>query len=59
MATEYVCERCGSANVTSDTIARWNMESQQWIIIGHYDSSDCLDCQDGSDLTEREVVKQD
>ena len=56
MAVEYVCERCGSTNVTSDTIARWNLEKQRWMIVGHYDSSECLDCEEETDLIVREVA---
>lgn len=55
MAIEYVCERCGSTNVTSDTVSRWDISTQRWIIVGHYDSSECLDCEDETDLIEREV----
>jgi len=56
MAVEYVCEKCGSANVTSDAVAKWNTEKQHWVIVGHYDSSECLDCADESDLIEREIM---
>lgn len=41
----YVCARCGSSNVTSDSIARWDARNQVWVVVGHYDSSECLDCQ--------------
>lgn len=46
MPIQYVCERCGSANVTSDTVATWDLRAQRWKIVGHYDSSECLDCEE-------------
>lgn len=56
MAVEYVCECCGSTNVTSDAIARWNVPRQQWLVVGHYDSSECLDCARETDLIARELT---
>lgn len=41
---EYVCEICGSNNVTSDATAAWNIETQQWEICGVMDSSGCNNC---------------
>lgn len=57
MTVEYVCERCGSANVTSATIARWDTKQQRWIVVGHYDSSECLDCEDETRIAERLLEK--
>lgn len=57
MAIEYVCEKCGSTNVTSDTVSRWDTKKQRWLIIGHYDSSECLDCEGETDLIEREIAE--
>lgn len=56
MAVEYLCEKCGGANVTSDAVAKWNTATQQWVIVGHYDSSECLDCAEEADLIEHEIL---
>lgn len=56
MAIEYVCEKCGSTNVTSDAVARWSAKQQRWVIVGHYDSSECLDCEEERGLVEREIA---
>jgi hypothetical protein len=58
MAVEYVCKRCGSTNVTSDTIARWNMAEQRWVIVGHYDFCECLDCEAETNLIERTLAER-
>lgn len=57
MAIEYVCERCGSTNVTSDTVSQWSKARQRWITVGHYDSSECHDCEDEADLIPREIAE--
>lgn len=56
MAVEYVCERCGSTNVTSDAVSRWDVPSQFWVVIGHYESSECLDCTEETDLVARDLT---
>ena len=56
MAIEYVCDKCGSANLTSDTVSRWNTKNQRWVIIGHYNSSECFDCDGETDLIERQII---
>lgn len=56
MSIEYLCERCGSTNVVSDAILRWDVALQTWIVVGHYDSSECLDCAEETDLVEREFA---
>jgi hypothetical protein len=56
MAIEYVCKRCGSTNVTSDAIAEWNAKQQRWIVVGHYDSSECHDCGVETDLIARKLA---
>ena len=46
----FVCERCGSSEVVSDARAAWDVENQQWTLVGHYDASECLACQRDTDL---------
>jgi hypothetical protein len=52
----YVCARCGSSNVLSDARARWSARTQEWIVVGHYDSSECLDCEDEQGIIEVELA---
>lgn|GEM_PF-3539166 len=44
---QKVCDICGSTNVTSDALAAWNVEAQEWEVRWLLDSSDCNAC--GSD----------
>lgn len=52
----YVCSRCGSSNVVSDAIAQWNARKQEWVVVGHYDSSECLDCELEEHIIEVELA---
>lgn len=54
----YVCANCGSSNVTSDAIAKWDSAKQQWTVAGHYDSSECRRCQCETHLVEVELALQ-
>jgi hypothetical protein len=54
----YVCKQCGSTNVISDTRAEWNVPRQQWIVVGHYDASECLDCDCESSIIEVELAPE-
>jgi hypothetical protein len=54
----YVCARCGSSNVTSDTVAQWNARKQEWVVIGHYDSSECLDCEQEEEIVQVELAPE-
>lgn len=56
MAVQYVCGKCGSKNVISDTRAEWDLSRQHWIVVGHYDSSECLNCESEDSLVEVELV---
>lgn len=40
----YRCSHCGSANVTTDAVTRWNDTTQVWEISCLFDNSDCDDC---------------
>jgi predicted nucleic-acid-binding Zn-ribbon protein len=53
----YVCSKCGSSNVTSDAIAAWSVAQQRWIVVGHYDSGECLNCHCDGDFVEVELAK--
>jgi DNA-directed RNA polymerase subunit RPC12/RpoP len=52
----YVCSQCGSTNVISDTRSSWDVSRQAWIVEGHYDSAECLDCEQEQRLIEVELA---
>jgi hypothetical protein len=52
----YVCKDCGSTNVISDSRASWDVPTQQWVVVGHYDSAECLDCETETHLIEVELA---
>ena len=52
----YVCDSCGSTNVISDASTKWDVATQQWIIVGHYDSAECVDCEEERHLIEVELA---
>jgi hypothetical protein len=56
MPAQYLCSKCGSTNVISDTRAKWDVRRQEWIVVGHYDSSECLDCEQENHLIEVELA---
>jgi len=54
----YVCGNCGSSNVVSDARAQWNARKQKWVVVGHYDSSECLDCEKEESIIEVELAPE-
>jgi hypothetical protein len=42
---DYLCPECGSADVTSDASAEWDVENQRWVLRCVYDSMCCNDCE--------------
>ena len=52
----YLCKQCGSTNVISDARAEWDVRTQKWVVVGHYDSAECLDCEKEQDLVEVELA---
>lgn len=52
----YICDQCGGTNVISDSRAKWDVQTQQWIVVGHYDSAECLDCETERHLIEVELA---
>jgi hypothetical protein len=52
----YVCERCGSSDVVSDARAAWDVHTQEWTLVGHYDASECLTCQSNANLIAVELA---
>jgi len=54
----FVCERCGSSDVVSDARAAWDVHTQQWTLVGHYDASECLACQQDTNLIAVELAPE-
>jgi hypothetical protein len=44
--------------VTSDTIAQWSARKQEWVVVGHYDSAECLDCEQEEEIIEVELAPE-
>lgn len=49
-------DTAAATNVISDTRAKWDVPNQQWVVVGHYDSAECLDWGAEQDLVEVEFV---
>ena len=52
-----VCERCGSREVTSDCLARWCDEAQEWEVSSHLDFKNCESDECMGDETELESLE--
>lgn len=56
----YVCDECGSDRVLIDANAVWNVEKQEWVLVGLEDHDDyCMDCEDQASLITRKVHLKD
>jgi hypothetical protein len=53
-----VCERCGSSDIVSDARAAWDVQNQQWTLVGHYDASECLGCEQDTNLIAVELAQE-
>lgn len=42
--TVAVCKSCGSMDVTSDAVARWNYVRQRWELSSLLQNEDCENC---------------
>jgi hypothetical protein len=38
-----LCRHCGSADVSTDAVVRWNVDTQEWECSGILDEGDCCD----------------
>ena len=49
---KYVCERCGSDNVSSEAYVNWNTRTQSWVFDVHIDEGTdwCNDCEEETTL---------
>jgi len=49
----WVCEECGSNNVTDYAAVRWDANAQDWKVFGHDCQDFCEDCNDDTVMVER------
>ena len=49
----WVCEECGSNNVTDYAVVRWDANAQDWKVSSHDCGDWCEDCNDTTGLIER------
>jgi hypothetical protein len=52
----YLCEKCGSDQVTLDAWAEWNVERQAWVLGATYDHTYCHKCDGETHLVEVELA---
>ena len=48
----YTCERCGSASVTRDAWAEWDVDAQSWVPSAIFDFAFCHQCHREARLVE-------
>lgn len=53
----YVCAVCGSDDVTTDALARWSVDAQDWILSALLQNTDCEACGGQTRLIERPVCE--
>ena len=52
----YLCEKCGSDQVTLDAWAERNVEQQLWVLGATYDHTYCHKCDDETHLVKVELA---
>ena len=52
----WVCEECGSDNVSDMAIVKWDITAQDWRGFGHDCGDFCEDCGDNTGLIERPLT---
>ena len=53
MKVEYVCEVCGTDDVSRDAWADWDVRAQQWVLRVAFDYAHCHMCDSKTRLVER------
>lgn len=41
---QIFCPKCGSDEITSDAVARWDEEKQAWVLTETFDDKFCSNC---------------
>ena len=52
---EIVCSTCGGSSVTRDAWAKWDAETQDWVLGAAFDYAYCHDCDEETRLDEVEI----
>lgn len=52
MSVTYVCNTCGSDEVSRDAWAEWDTKSQDWVLRVAFDYAHCHRCDDETSLQE-------
>lgn len=55
MKVDYVCDGCGSHEVSRDAGAEWDVETQNWVLAAVYDHAYCHECRKSTWLEEVSV----
>ncbi|HVI97588.1 MAG TPA: hypothetical protein VM657_00825 [Sphingomonas sp.] len=55
MKVEYVCDACGSSEISRDAWADWDTATQQWVLGAVFDYAHCHRCERETSLEEQEV----
>lgn len=53
-----VCASCGSTDVGRDGPCEWDVDQQQWVLIGEYDGNWCNEC-GGEDCVEEQPIDEE
>lgn len=56
MAVTYVCETCGSDDVSRDAWADWDVTSQNWVLRVAFDYAQCHCCDVKTSLRQIETM---
>jgi len=46
-----VCDHCGSDDITRDAVARWDVDTGEWVMTDTYDDEFCGACEDTTTTT--------
>ena len=55
MVVTYVCNTCGSDDVSRDAWAEWDVKSQDWVLRTAFDYAHCHRCDSEMSLQEVEL----
>lgn len=55
MTKTIVCKQCGSEMVRRDAWGEWDSTTQQWVLADVFDYAYCLDCDQDTELEDKEV----
>lgn len=59
MLVTYVCETCGSDDVSRDAWADWSAEKQEWVLRTEFDYAHCHRCDCETNMEEVELIPRE